>query len=361
MPNARLFNLVLGLALAIMIGWLLVIGKNILLPVFTAVISVYILNSCVSAISRQPVVGRLPAWALRVIVLLAFTAVILGIVLVVSTTVNQLLNVAPTYQENLEGLLTRATTYVGIRTNPTWEEIRAATVGRVDMQALLAGLLGSLTSIGGAIFLVVVYAGFLFSERGSLPKKLEAALPRGRAIRAFEILTDINARIGDYLAVKTLINVILGVISYLILWGMNVDFALFWAVVIGLMNYIPYVGSLIGVAFPVVLSLAQFGSVATTLALGALLTIAQTYVGNVLEPRMIGRQLNLSPFVVLLALSIWATLWGVPGAILAVPMTSMIAIICAAFPATRFIAIMLSEKIGDTPVDRSADPNKTLP
>jgi predicted PurR-regulated permease PerM len=98
----------------------------------------------------------------------------------------------------------------------------------------------------------------------------------------------------------------------------------------------------VGVALPVVLSLAQFGSFGTTAALAALLMTAQAWVGNILEPRMIGRQLNLSPFVVLLALSVWSSLWGLPGAILAIPMTSMLVIICAAFGPTRFVAVLLA-------------------
>ncbi len=349
MPNTRLFNLVLAIALVIMVGWLLVNGKGLLLPIFTAIISVYILNSCVMALTRLPVVGWLPVWSLRLIVLMVFTACIIGMMLVVSVTVDQLLTVAPTYQQNLESLLARLTTFFGVRTDPTWEEIRAATIGQVDLRGLLAYLLASLTSIGGSIFLVVVYAAFLFGERASFGAKLDAAFPRTQATQTREMIGDINARIGEYLAVKTLINIILGLVSWGILWAMNVDFALFWAVMIGLMNYIPYVGSLIGVAFPVVLSLAQFGAVLPSLLLAALLTSAQMYVGNALEPRMIGRQLNLSPFVVLVALSLWTTLWGIPGAILAIPMTSMITIICAGFPDTRFVAILLAEKVADLP------------
>ncbi|MDV7142761.1 AI-2E family transporter [Tropicimonas sp. TH_r6] len=348
LPNTRLFTLVLSLALVIMVGWLLVNGKGLLLPIFTAIISVYILNSCVTLLDRQPLIGRLPVWSLRLIVLMVFTACIIGIMLVVSITVDQLLTVAPTYQENLEGLLARLTTFFGVRTDPTWAEIRAATIGQIDLRGLLAYLLASLTSIGGSIFLVVVYAAFLFGERASFGAKLDAAFPRTQATQTREMIQNINARIGEYLAVKTLINIILGLASFVIMWAMDVDFALFWAVMIGLMNYIPYVGSLIGVAFPVVLSLAQFGAVWPSFLLAAMLTSAQTFVGNVLEPRMIGRQLNLSPFVVLVALSLWTTLWGIPGAILAIPMTSMITIICAGFPDTRFIAILLAEKVEET-------------
>ena len=148
-----------------------------------------------------------------------------------------------------------------------------------------------------------------------------------------------------YLAVKTLINVILGVISYAIMWAMDIDFALFWAVLIALFNYIPYVGSLLAVMLPVALSLAQFASVPTTLLLAALLTIAQVYTGNVMEPRMFSRQLNLSAFVILVALSLWTALWGLAGAILAVPLTSVMAIVFAAFPETRFIAVLLADHI----------------
>lgn len=347
MPNPRLFNTVLALALVIMIGWLLVIGKGILLPVFTAVISVYILHSGSRAVARLPVIRRLPGWVPPLIMLAGFTGVLLGMALVVSVTVDQLMAVAPVYQTNLEAVIAHLAALFGLPAIPSWEDIRALTVERMNVQRALGVFLASLTSFGGSIFLIVIYVAFLLVERGSFGAKLESAFEFEQARQTRAMIDSINARIGDYLAVKTLINLILGVISFVILWAMGVDFALFWSVIIALMNYIPYVGSMIGVALPVTLSLAQFGSLPTTLVLGGLLTAAQIAVGNVLEPRVIGRQLNLSPFVVMLALSVWAALWGIPGAILAVPMTSMIAIICAAFPGTRFIAALLADRAGD--------------
>jgi predicted PurR-regulated permease PerM len=208
-------------------------------------------------------------------------------------------------------------------------------------------VLGGLSSFGVTDVIVVVYAGFLIAERRQFAAKLAAAFPRGDdAARTARILREVNRKIGDYLAIKTGINVILGALSFVILWGMGVDFALFWAVVIGLFNYIPYVGSIIGVMLPVILSLAQFGSLGMTAVLGALLIAAQTYVGNILEPRVIGRELNLSPFVVLVALAVWTALWGLPGAILAIPLTAMIALVCEAFGPTRFVAVLLSNDVG---------------
>ena len=124
---------------------------------------------------------------------------------------------------------------------------------------------------------------------------------------------------------------------------MGIEFAMFWALLIGLLNYIPYIGSVVGVAFPVVLSLVQLGSIWHAVAVLGLLMIAQGFVGYYLEPRMLGRSVNLSPFMVLLALAVWTSLWGLVGSVLAVPMTAMIAIILAEFPSTRFIAVLMSD------------------
>jgi AI-2 transport protein TqsA len=345
MPGAPFLNLFLAFGLVLMMGWLLIVGQAILLPIVLAVIAVYILTTAAEALGRVPVAGRLPLVIRHGLVLLSFTLAVGALALVVSVTLDQLVAVMPRYQQNLEVLAARVADFGGIE-NATWDEIVETTLGSLNLQAILLRLLGNLTSFGLTMFLVVVYAGFLMAERGRFAAKLAAAFPqRDQAELTARIVRDANRKIGDYLAVKTGINVILGAISFVILWGMGVDFALFWAVVIGLFNYIPYVGSIIGVTLPVILSLAQFGSLGTTAVLGALLIAAQTYVGNILEPRLIGRQLNLSPLVVLVALSVWTAIWGLPGAILAIPLTAMIAIICGAFGPTRFVAALLADQV----------------
>lgn len=341
--RGSLLTLVLAIGLTLMAGWLLIIGKPILLPIVLAIIAVYVLTTAAEALGKAPLIGRLPLVARHAVVLLGFTLAIVALALVVSVTVNQLIELIPRYQENLKALAGRIADLGGMETHPTWDDLVEVTVGNINLQAIVVRFLGGLTSFSLTVFLVLVYAGFLMGERRHFPAKLAAAFPHGeQAELTARLIREINQKIGDYLAIKTLINVILGVISYAILWFMDVDFALFWAVVIGLFNYIPYVGSIVGVALPVIFSLAQFGSLPTTAALAGLLAVAQAYVGNILEPRLVGRQLNLSPFVVLLALSVWSAIWGLPGAIFAIPMTSMLVIICGAFDSTRFIAVLLS-------------------
>ena len=346
MRGAPLLNLVLAVALTIGVGHLLVVGRPILVPIVAAVISVYLMASATAALRRAPLLRRLPAAAVRALVLLIFALGLYAFAVVVASTIGDIAAVAPGYQQNFEGLLARIGTRFDVDLQDELRDAAQVTFGGIDLRAVILGVLGGFTSVGSTAFLVVVYAGFLMVEQPGFPAKLSAALGDPQDARdAARILAQINARIGEYLAVKTLINLILGVLCLAILLAMGSDFALFWAIVIALLNYIPYVGSLLGVAFPVLLSVAQEGSLGHSLALAGMLIAAQASVGNVLEPRMIGRQLNLSPFAVMAALSVWSAIWGLAGAILAVPMTAMLVIVLEHFPATRFLAVLMWNEV----------------
>ncbi|MAX72885.1 AI-2E family transporter [Alterinioella nitratireducens] len=344
-PNT-LSTLVNAMLMVVLAGYLLKVGQPVLLPILAAVIVVYVLVNLSEALGRLPVIGRLPAALRRFLVLLAFTAALFALTGVVVGTISEILAQAPRYQANIERLVAQMAEFIGVDDRPDWPAIRDATFGRFSVQGVINTAFLNVTGIGSAVFLIIIYSAFLMAERAGFANKLFTALPDPRdAERTAAIIRDVNERIGDYLAVKTLINVLLGSISFVILWAMDVDFPLFWALLIGLLNYIPYVGSLVGVALPVLLSVVQFGELSRTIILAVLLTIAQVSVGNVIEPRLIGRRVNLSPFVVLVALAVWSSLWGVAGALLAVPLTSMLAIVLSAFDATRPIAILMADRV----------------
>jgi len=191
---------------------------------------------------------------------------------------------------------------------------------------------------------VILYAAFLMMEQGFFEEKLAQASgdPRNAA-RIRDVTGAINRRVGAYLSVKTAINVLLGVVSWAIMALVGVQFAGLLAVVIGLLNYIPYAGSFFGVVIPVAVALGQFGEPGAVLGLLMGLTAAQVVIGNFLDPYLMGSSLNLSPFAILVALAVWSQLWGVAGAVLAVPITSVMVIVFSEFAGTRFIAILLSK------------------
>jgi AI-2 transport protein TqsA len=344
-PLRVLQALALAVLLTVMTGTILLIGRNILMPIFVAIISVYILVTASQWISRQPGGRILPNWLRQLLVIGAFMTVLIVLGGVIASTAGQMSQRLPMYEENLAVILQQTLGGLGLGEAPDLAAVWASLTASISLQGMALQALSSFASLGGLIFLVALYASFLLAERDSFPAKIAAALPGEGATHAARMIADINRNIGNYLTMKTLINSFLGVLSFVILWLFGLDFAIFWAVLIALLNYIPYVGSYIGVFFPAVLSLAQLGSLSTSLALTALLVAAQLIVGNILEPRLIGRMVNMSPFVVMVALSIWAALWGIPGAILAVPLTSVLLIVLAGFQASRPIAILLSNDV----------------
>ncbi|MBT9385973.1 AI-2E family transporter [Pseudooceanicola sp. CBS1P-1] len=326
-----------------MIGWVLWVGQPVLVPVLAALISVYVLSAAAASMERVPLLGRLPPWVRRALVLVLFAlAVVLFFILVINN-LSQVASALPKYEQNLETLITQLAGMAGIEDQPTWENVRSATFDRINFGAYITPALLSLRGLGTMLFLVVLYAAFFMAERGVLAKKVVIAMGgEEKGDRALDLLGRINERIGGYLLVKTTLNGILGAISYVVLLVLGIEFALFWSVLIAFLNYIPYIGSLVGVVFPVLLSLAQFGDIWMSVLVMVCLTIAQMFVGAYLEPRMMGRAFNLSPFVVLLALAVWSTIWGIAGAVLAVPMTASMVLVFAEIKATRPVAVLLS-------------------
>lgn len=214
----------------------------------------------------------------------------------------------------------------------------------INFGALLQSILSSLGSISSFVFITILYAVFLTTEiRGFTDKVCTAFGSDGRANATLAIVSQININIGSYLATKSLINIILGLVCLIIMMAFGLEYAVLWAIIIGLLNYIPYIGSIVGVAFPALFAIAQFGNLSVPLIIIALLTVAQTVIGNYVEPKMLGKSLNLSAFAIMMALSFWTALWGIPGAILAVPFTTIMMLILAERPSTRPIAALLSD------------------
>jgi len=323
---------------------LLKIGQEILLPILLAVIAVYILTETQRFLAGLPGLRWMPRFVLRLVVLAVFVVLLLLLGLVIESTLREIAEAAPRYEANFKVMFTDLAARLGLDGAELWQRIAARLNDWIDLQALLGITIASVGSFGMLLFLVAIYASFLMAERHTLSEKLYRVFTAPEdAERVRRIVAAINDDIGRYLATKTLLNAISGAFSYAAMLLFGVDFALLWALVIALLGYIPYVGAYAGVAFPVILSLAQFGDVGTTLLLAIILGLIQLLEGNWLEPKIVGRRSNLSPFVVLAALGVWSALWDMTGAIFAVPLTSMIVIVCGAFEQTRWVPILLSQ------------------
>jgi predicted PurR-regulated permease PerM len=158
------------------------------------------------------------------------------------------------------------------------------------------------------------------------------------------IIDRINQKTKTYLWVKTFLAVLGGVVSYIFFKAVGLNFAEFWAVMIFFLGYIPTIGTILGVIFPALLCLVQFESIVPFLIISIGCGATHFFIGNILEPKLLGDSMNLSTFVILFSLVLWSSLWGVIGAFLSVPITMVLLIVCAEFPETRPIAVALSAR-----------------
>jgi predicted PurR-regulated permease PerM len=190
---------------------------------------------------------------------------------------------------------------------------------------------------------IAVFVLSLLLEQHMFNRKITMLCPDpDRETRVRRILQQIGREIQSYLWMKTLMGLLVAGLSYVVMRAVGVDLAEFWAALIFALSYIPYIGAWLGVVFPTALSLVQFDTLTPFLITAASLTFIQFVCGSILEPRFMGKGLNISPLIMLLALSVWGAMWGIVGMFLSVPIMVVIMIVCSHFEATRRLAIILS-------------------
>ncbi len=343
--NPRFQAIVHGALFALIVGWVLHVGRDVLVPLAFGVLVAYVIFGLSQLLLRVPVLGRrMPGQVRNALSVLVISSGLVGIAYLLVANAEGITAYAPHYQRSLLAGIQRIAVLLRIEAEPTWTTLRNDLFGQINVQRLLGSVVASVSSTVATVVVVILYAAFLMMEQRYFTEKLAQASgdPRNAA-RIREITGDINRRVGAYLSVKTAVNVLLGVVSWAILATFGIQFAGLLAVLIGMLNYIPYAGSLFGVVIPVAVALGQLGDPGAVLWLLVALTAAQFVIGNFLDPFLMGSSLNLSPFAILVALAVWSQLWGISGAFLAVPITAVMVIVLSEFAGTRPIAILLSK------------------
>ena len=341
---SRLQAVVYGSALAFLVGWVLFIGRDVFVPIVLAGLVVYVILGLTRLVAHVPGIGPLlPPRVRFALALLISLSGVATIVLVILGHLDRVIAAAPQYQASLLATIQHVALRFGVTDEPSWHTLWQVLSGRVNVQALMGSTVTAATSLVGGTIVVLLYVVFLLDERRHFATKVDRMFADAQAVaRVRAMVVRINARVGAYLALKSLVSFLLAVVSYAIMAWFGLELALFWALLIGLLNYVPYLGSILGVALPGALALVQFPDAGTVLALLLALAAAQFAIGNFLDPYLLGNSLNLSTFAILASLTAWTGLWGIPGAFLAVPITAVMAIVCSEFPGTRPIAILLS-------------------
>ena len=280
----------------------------------------------------------IPKTIALILVILVFLIFISLIGLLIGTSINDFTLKLPVYQQKLQSQ-TQAVVAWLIEKNFIEPDFQISNVFNPgSILKIIGDTLNQVSGLFANGFLILLTVLFIMLEITSIPLKLKKVFtnPEYSILRVQSVSQNIN----KYIAIKTWISLGTGLLVYILLLIIGVDYPLLWAVLAFALNYIPTIGSIIALIPAVLLTIIQFGFVEAIIVLLGYLVI-NTIMGNILEPKFMGKGLGLSTLVVFLSLIFWGWILGPIGMLLSVPLTITIKIALDSSDETRWLAILL--------------------
>ena len=339
---SRLNSIFQGLIITLIIVFVLNIAQSVILPFLFAVFLSFILEPLVNLLIKL----KLPKTLSVIITILVTFTVLYLIGMVIYASAKSFSSNFPFYETRLKEMLKSISINL--------EQILGSSVNlnmkNVDWfntfkdipitQSLLSGV-GSFFSFLWNTILVIIFVVYLLLGKTNLYSKIERAFSKEKSKKVIQVVDNITSQTQTYLNTKSLVSLITAILSLIVFKIFGLDFAIIWAFLIFVFNFIPNFGSFIASVLPITIALIQFDSPWSVLWLAILTIGIQFAIGNILEPRLMGRTLNLSPLMVILFLIFWGWIWGIAGMLLAVPILGTITIIFENIESTKFISVFL--------------------
>jgi predicted PurR-regulated permease PerM len=278
-------------------------------------------------------------WAALGLILLMLAGFILTVGSLISSSVDQFSALLPAYENKLRTAITLLSDWAARHQLTGFTGGEFAVVDPKAAAQIIGGLVGSLGRIVGDSLLIFFTVVFLLVEASTIPTKIRAILSDPDT--TLERLSEFLSAVKQYLVIKSLTSLITGVIVTAWLFFLGVDFAVLWGSIAFFMNFVPYVGSIIA-AVPVVFLAFLDAGVQDALLVAVGFLAINLVVGNLIEPRFMGRGLGLSTLVVFVSLIFWGWVFGPVGMFLSAPLTMLVKIALENDPRSRWIAILLS-------------------
>lgn len=337
MDDQRFYRLAVGVVLLFISGIALKAARSVIFPFILAIFISYVLDPVVAFLLKI----KVPKSAAIALILLGAFVFLYLVGAIVYSSGKTLAAELPRYEQRLTDLAGFLEKNVGgiplkVRIAAALEKIDLQTVGSFVLASL-----GPFVGLVSKLFLLFLFLAFIVAGRGKATAKIRRALSPAQSGQVLEALENINSQVRRYLGVKTLLSLANGLTVWIVLEIFGVDFALVFGFLAFLLNYIPNIGSLIATLLRVGFAYFQFGTIWVPLWILVITVGLDMVMGNVIEPRVMGRELGLSPLVVLFSLVFWGWLWGIPGMIMAVPLAAVIKIVSQNIPALRRVALMI--------------------
>ena len=336
----KFLNVSAALGVLALTVYVLVLGQSFLQPLVVAVMLWYLIITLQATIMATKRLGfRMPYVPAMLLAVAGVVAAIWMLVVLVNSSINELIASAPQYQDRFQQLVRQGVKLMGLPQENPLEGL----IGRISIPQMVSRVAFALTGLAGDLGLILIYTAFLLLEHRTFGRKL-VAMSRSETQHSqvrgtFE---EISQDIKTYVRIKTALGVITALLCYAIMKSVGLQLAEFWAIVTFISYFIPTVGAIISVLGPMLLLVIQFTDVAVIAGVSIAIVTIQVAMNNALEPKLVGRSLNLSSLVIIVSLVFWGLVWGVLGMFLCVPFMVIINIVLSKFEATRPIAVLLS-------------------
>jgi len=340
--------LLLIIALAVVASILKTL-KSIFIPLIFSIFLLFLFAPLINYLKKHKV-----PMVLILLITLVIIAVFLGLViLLIYAASNSLINGLPRYEDKFNELISKGTEYLqnlASNWNINTENISITNIaqiissGFISIPQFISNTVNTLVSIIQNIFLIIFFLIFLLLEIEKLPLRLRKATSKLSKEQTLDILQNIEKQIQNYLTIRTLVNLSAALLCMLWMLIFGVDFILVCGILLFVLDFIPDVGSVISSAIPILIYLLQSGFSFLWLIFALLIVATQMLIGNIIEPKLQGVQLNLTPIMVLVSLIFWGWLWGIVGMLICVPLTSAINIILKQVAPNNFISTLISSE-----------------
>ena len=338
--NKKLFYIMIFFA-AIVGGVICKTLDTVMIPVIISIMLAFVLLPVIKFLSYKL---KCP-WVLScVLVIILFVILFFGVSSLLLTSLSSIIAEYPKYEAKFMTIYEIVAKNLGLEFDEGMsfiENLFKNLQVREYVQKAALFLSSGLVSFGRNFFLVMLLSVFLLIEMRLTKLKMKHTFSKNR-----EKVTRVTHQIVNdtmrYASIKFIISLATGILAYLGTMAIGMDFPIIWGFISFIMNFIPVFGSIIAVGITTLFSIMQFyPSLGIPIFVLLYMTGINMVLGNILEPRIEGKNLGISPFVILVSLSLWGYIWGFLGMILAVPVTVIIKIICENIDELKGIAILL--------------------
>jgi len=345
MKGNKLLSFAMSMILLVILVYVLKTLRAIFIPLTFAVFLQFIF----APISRFLENKKVPSFIIVLIIVILILIIFTGIGSVIYASANSFVTEFPKYETKIISYIEtivvkfevpaeQVSLYLKNKVN--WLEI----ADKLSLSDVVSGTMGNFINFFVKLLLTVAFLVFIMLDRNKIFDRIGKVISQEKTIHSKDVLKNIESQVKRYLVNKTIISFVTGLFGMLFVYLFGIDFVVISGFLLFILNYIPSLGSIVASAFPVIICFVQYGFGWKLIGISASLISLQSLMGNFIEPKLMGTELNLSPLIILISLIFWFWVWGPIGMLLAIPITSALALIIKEIDSFKLFSAIISSK-----------------